>query len=125
MNLLLDTHIYIWWLNDDKQLTNDARKLIIDANTVYVSSISIWETIIKVKLGKLEVKIEELINAIDTEGFEHLPFTTSHASCISSLPNHHRDPFDRALVAQAISEPAYFVSADKTLQQYSEFVIVI
>lgn len=122
MQILLDTHIYLWWLNDDKQLSQKAREFIYEAETAYVSSVSIWEAAIKSGLGKLTVNIEELVDAIDNNGFTELPFTAIHAAKITALPLHHRDPFDRALIAQAMTEPLRLLTADKVLGQYSELV---
>lgn len=125
MRLLLDTHIYLWVLKDDKKLSKAARLLIQNATTVYVSSISIWEATIKAKLGKLQVNINELIEAISLSGFSELPLTTTHIIEYNRLPHLHRDPFDRILIAQAISEPLRFLTLDKTLKPYSELVEIL
>ncbi len=125
MNILLDTHIYLWWLTDDMLLSKKARELIQEAQTVYISSISIWEVIIKTQLGKLTASIPELIRAVETEGFVNLPFTSAHAESISFMNTHHRDPFDRALIAQAISEPAHLITVDKKLLPYSENIMMV
>ncbi len=125
MRLLLDTHIYLWCLNDDKRLSQMARSQINSANEVYVSSVSIWEAAIKMKLGKLTVDIEELITAIKGSGFLGLPLTPDHAAAVCELPDLHRDPFDRMLVAQAITEPLRFLTADKTLESYSDLILCV
>lgn len=125
MQVLLDTHLYIWWLKDDKQLTKRARSIIIDADVVYVSSASIWEAAIKIQLGKLDVSIRDLVEAIENEGFVELPLNARQAAVIVTLPNYHRDPFDRILVAQAISEPLKLLTADKNLKKYSELVELV
>lgn len=125
MHILLDTHLYLWWLKDDKQLSKKARSIISEADIVYISSITIWEASIKTRLGKLDVSIEELIKAIDTEGFLELPVTARHAAKIIELPDFHRDPFDRMLVAQSMCEPLRLLTSDAVLKQYSELVDLV
>src|SRR6185312_2688952 len=112
MRLLLDTHIYLWWLEDDSQLSKKARLLITNANAVYVSSVSIWEMSIKQGLGKLAVDINSLVLAIEMNSFLELPVSAQHAVVTSQLPLLHRDPFDRMLIAQAMYEPLQFLTAD-------------
>lgn len=125
MHLLLDTHIFIWWLKDDRALSQKARALIVDAKAVYISSASIWEAAIKVQLGKLDAPIESLVESIENEGFLELSITAKHAAKVAQLPNHHRDPFDRILVAQALSEPLRLLTVDAKLMPYSELVEVV
>ena len=125
MHLLLDTHLFIWWLKDDRCLSKKARALIMDAEEVYISSISIWEAAIKIQLKKLDVVMTTLVESIHNEGFIELPLIAKHAALIAQLPNYHGDPFDRILIAQAISEPLRFLTADKKLKQYSELVEIV
>lgn len=125
MNILLDTHVFLWWLIDSLQLSQSARTLIQEADSVYVSSISIWEAAIKKSLGKLDADIKQLARAIDSEGFLELSFTLEHAIPIGSLLHHHRDPFDRALIAQAMTHPLRLVTADAALKPYSELVMIV
>jgi PIN domain nuclease of toxin-antitoxin system len=125
MRLLLDTHVYLWCTQNSKHLSPKTRSRILTADEVYVSSASIWEAVIKAKLGKLTVKIDALIGAIAQSGFIELPISAKHALEVSRLPDLHRDPFDRILIAQAISEPLRFLTADTTLQKYSELIEVI
>ncbi len=125
VHLLLDTHVFLWWLKNESALSSKARTLIRDAEEVYISSASIWEAIIKVNLGKLDVDVNLLFNSIETEGFLELPITAQHAVYVSKLPNYHRDPFDRILIAQALSEPLRFLTVDKQLTRYSELVELI
>lgn len=125
MNLLLDTHILLWWLKDDKRLSKKARNMIRHAQEIYVSSASIWEAVIKVKLGKLTVDVDDLIEAIEEEGFLSLPITQLHAAYVFQLPDYHRDPFDKMLIAQAICEPLRFLTADETLKKYSELIELV
>lgn len=125
MRFLLDTHIYLWCINDDKRLSTKARELILQASQVYVSSVSIWEISIKVKLGKLEADINDVIKAIQPTGLLELPFTVKHVQELYALPIHHRDPFDRILISQAISEPLRLLTADEKLIEYSELVDLV
>lgn len=125
MHLLLDTHIFIWWLKDDRSLSKKAGSLIKEAEQVYVSSASIWEAAIKIQLGKLDVEIDDLINSIESEGFLELPIIARHAAMVSQLPSHHRDPFDRILIAQAIAEPLRFLTVDEKLKKYSKLVELV
>ncbi len=122
MHLLLDTHVFIWWLNDDVQLSKKARLFIESADDIYISSASIWEAAIKVQLGKLDVNMELLAQSITSEGFIELPVSVKHALFVLSLAPHHRDPFDRILISQALSEPLRFLTADQSLQHYSDLV---
>jgi PIN domain nuclease of toxin-antitoxin system len=125
MKILLDTHIFLWCTRDDKALSKQARDIICEATEVYVSSATIWEAVIKVNLGKLQVDIEELVQAITISGFTELPISTKHAATVLQLQNLHRDPFDRILLAQAMSEPLKFITADSLLQNYSDLVEVV
>ncbi len=125
MRLLLDTHIFIWCIADNPGLKKTVKSKILHANEVYVSSASIWEAAIKIQTKKLVVSIEDLMNAIVKSGFTELPITAQHACAVSNLPPIHRDPFDRILVAQAISEPLIFITADSILKDYSDLVEVV
>ena len=125
MRILLDTHIYLWFVKDDRRLSKQARITIEEATAVYVSSASIWEAAIKIKLGKLEGIVEELIQTIDESGFESLPITLAHVAQVHTLPDVHRDPFDRILLAQATSEPLRLLTSDELLASYSSLVDVV
>ncbi|ABQ26634.1 type II toxin-antitoxin system VapC family toxin [Geotalea uraniireducens] len=125
MRILLDTHIYLWWLDDSPQLSMAARTMIQEAETVYISSATLWEAVIKIGLGKLEADPAELVAGIRASGFEPLPITPEHALALPGLANHHKDPFDRMLIAQAISEPLRLVTMDGVLSAYSELVIQV
>ncbi|WP_038055083.1 type II toxin-antitoxin system VapC family toxin [Thermus amyloliquefaciens] len=124
MNLLLDSHILLWWLSDDERLTRKARRLIQKADRVFVSAATTWELAVKASLGKLRMP-EGLLEVVEEEGFTHLPITPEHAMAVLSLPWHHRDPFDRMLVAQAMVEGLRLVSADEGLLPYGRFVILV
>src|SRR5437868_5587327 len=117
MRILLDTHIYLWCLQDDRRLSKDAKAMIFDAEEVYVSSASIWEAAIKINIKKLSANINELISGITESGFIELSISVKHAALICNLPNYHRDPFDRILLAQAISEPLGLLTSDQILPQ--------
>ncbi|MDQ2822912.1 MAG: type II toxin-antitoxin system VapC family toxin [Pseudomonadota bacterium] len=122
MRILLDTHIYLWWLQDHPHLSPAARVRIVAATDVYVSSASIWEASIKAGLGKLDVDIDQLVGEIANSGFQELPISARHAAMVTRLPDIHRDPFDRILVAQALCEPLRLLTADGILRGYSELV---
>jgi len=119
MKLLLDTHALIWWLADDRRLGPSARALIADpANQVLVSVVSLWEMVIKVRIGKLEAEIGAVERALVRNNFSRLPIAPLHLSSLSSLPSHHRDPFDHLLIAQAAAEDAMIVSDDENFIRY-------
>jgi PIN domain nuclease of toxin-antitoxin system len=125
MRLLLDTHIYIWAVMDNRKLTKAARKIILDADDVFVSAASIWEAAIKAALGKLDADVNLLVSEIASSGFIELPVRAAHAAMVRNLPNIHRDPFDRLLIAQAVSEPLRLITSDDHLAAYSDLVITV
>jgi PIN domain nuclease of toxin-antitoxin system len=124
LRLLLDTHALIWWLADNDHLGSRARALIQDPdNDVLVSIVSLWEIVLKSRIGKLEADIEEIWNAIESQGFSVLEIGAQHLLTLAKLPSHHRDPFDHLLIAQAIAEDAMFVSRDQHATRYPVNVI--
>ena len=125
MRILLDTHIYLWWLTDSPRLSSTAKSTIQTATEVYVSSASIWEAGIKISVGKLEAEIDDLINGIEANGFTELSITAKHAKQAARLPDIHRDPFDRMLVAQTLCEPLRLLTADEQVVKYSELVDLV
>ena len=125
MRVLLDTHLFLWAVDDSPKLTDAARAAIEGADEVYVSAASIWEAATKAGAGKLEVDAAELVAAVDSSGFLELYVTAEHAAFVAELPPHHRDPFDRLLIAQAMIEPLVFLTADHSLVQYSELVRLV
>lgn len=125
MRILLDTHIFLWWINGEAKKLKSAKAMISKANEIYVSSASIWEACIKSQLGKLNADISELANAIEASGFLELPITVKHATMVRQLPDLHRDPFDRILISQAICEPLQFLTVDKFLTSYTDLVKLI
>ena len=125
MRLLLDTHILLWVLADDKALKPSTRRLITAAGQVFVSTASIWEVAIKARLGKIDVNPALLVAAVAESGFTELPVRGVHAAGVANLPALHNDPFDRLLVAQALFEPLRLLTADPMLAHYSELVILV
>ena len=125
MRLLLDTHIFLWSVQDSPRLTKRIRKIMEEAEAVYVSAASIWEITIKAKLGKLKVFPPTLAGTIYESGFQELPITAQHAAQLWLLPDLHKDPFDRLLIAQAKAEPLHLLTVDTKLPPYSELVILV
>lgn len=123
MRLLLDTHILLWWLSDDAQLSATVRSAVADGNNdVFFSAMSIAEIAIKQSLGKLDAP-EDLVSLIAQEGITELPLTARHAAALLHLPWHHRDPFDRLLVAQAKVEELSLATADSSLAAYDVAIV--
>ncbi len=125
MRLLLDTHIFYWSFYDPDRLTQDAVATIKAAEQVFVSSASIWEMAIKVRLGKMDGDPAELAENIIASGFNELPVLSKHALLVATLPMHHTDPFDCLLIAQAMTEPLHLLTADSRLKPYSKLVICV
>jgi len=115
--LLLDTHALLWWLGDATELGEQARGAIMRADAAFVSAASAWEIAIKRALGKLTVP-EGLSAVVLEEGFLELPITLAHSERAGGLPAHHRDPFDRMLIAQAQAEELVLVTADCRINRY-------
>ena len=116
--LLLDTHVLLWWLSDDPSLKAPVRaQLAAPENLVFVSAASVWEIRIKEALGKLELP-SDFAAVLDAQAFEALSVTATHAHALRGLPMHHRDPFDRLLIAQANVEGLTLVSHDDSLRAY-------
>lgn len=125
MKLLLDTHIYLWWLIDSPSLSRSARQMIPAADQVFVSVVSIWEAGIKWRAGKLPVSPEALVEGLNDNGMTTLPVSLNHTLQLCRLPDHHRDPFDRMLVAQAMSEPMFLLTSDGALAEYGDLVRLV
>lgn len=118
MNLLLDTHVLLWWLADDNALTDTERTAIAHPdNVVFVSSVSAWEIAIKASMGKLDAP-ENLTEELFLNQFHELPVRISHGLFAGNLPLIHRDPFDRMLIAQAILEELTLVTHDQKIRAY-------
>jgi PIN domain nuclease of toxin-antitoxin system len=122
VRLLLDTHAFLWWVNGGEQLTPRARRAVADpANECFVSLASAWEMAIKTSLGKLHLPASPerfVSDQLAANQFRLLAIDLRHASGVASLPFHHRDPFDRLLVAQALAERLAIVSADSVFRRY-------
>jgi len=115
--LLLDTHIFLWWRGEPAKVRTEVRSAIATADVVFVSAASAWEAAIKVSLGRLELP-DTMEAGVLASGFEKLLITFSHAERAAALPPHHKDPFDRMLVAQAQAEGLTLVTHDRLLEQY-------
>ncbi|MEX0271932.1 type II toxin-antitoxin system VapC family toxin [Leptolyngbyaceae cyanobacterium UHCC 1019] len=127
MNVLLDTHAFLWWVIDDSQLSNTARAIIVEpTNTIYLSVVSAWEIIIKERTGKLslpEPPETYIPSRLTSNRFVTLTVEMQHVLQIASLPDHHRDPFDRLLIAQSQIENLPLLTVDHLIHQYSVKVI--
>jgi PIN domain nuclease of toxin-antitoxin system len=124
MNLLLDTHVLLWWLDDHPSLSRRCRSAIADGNNlIFVSAAVIWEIRIKQALGKLKIP-EGFREVLDRQAFNWLPIAVEHAHAIEGLPAHHRDPFDRMLVAQARVEGFTVVTHDAVFRKYKIAVML-
>ena len=118
MRLLLDTHTFLWWLSDWGHLAEDAVAAIGDpANEVFISAVSGWEIGVKRAKGHLTAP-DNLASLVEDKQFRHLPLTFRHAERAANLPMHHRDPFDRMLVAQAREEGLVLVTRDTRIPLY-------
>ena len=116
--LLLDTHAFVWWVSDVARLTAAARAAIADPrNDVFVSAVTGWEIAVKKAKGRMKAP-DNLAAMVDAKGFVHLPLTYHHAELSANLPLHHRDPFDRFLVAQAQAEGLILVTCDGHIPLY-------
>ena len=127
MRLLLDTHIVLWTLDDSPRLGIRARELMTARGAeCFVSAVSFWEIAIKAGLRRKDFRVDsdKLIDACVAAGLRLLPFSPAHAVRVARLPRHHADPFDRALVAQALVEPLTLLTRDTTLAPYGSVVRV-
>ncbi len=119
MNLLLDTHVLLWWLDDNPTLSGKAKDAIADnENMVFVSAAVIWEIRIKQALGKLKIP-GNFQSVLKKQPFEMLDITVEHAHAIRNLKAYHRDPFDRILIAQTIIEGLTLVTRDNFIKKYN------
>jgi PIN domain nuclease of toxin-antitoxin system len=121
-SLLLDTHVFLWWRTRDPRLSAQVHAAIARAALVAVSAACAWEAAIKASLGKLRLADSFEEGAI-ASGFTPLAISFRHAALAGALPSHHRDPFDRMLVAQAMSESLTLVTADRQLEPYDVSII--
>lgn len=124
-DVLLDTHVFLWAAGDPDRLGTHAREVLEDRrHEVFVSAASIWEIAIKRRLGKLRAP-KAVVAKVDQLGFRGLPITLDHAHEADGLPLHHRDPFDRMLVAQAIRERLVLVTHDALLDRYAAATMLV
>jgi PIN domain nuclease of toxin-antitoxin system len=121
----VDTHILLWWLTDNPLLSRRALDLIADpSNVVFVSAVTLWEIRLKQSVGKLQVPLN-LEERLAGESFESLPLLASHTREVASLPWHHRDPFDRLLIAQSRVAKLRLLTSDEIVGNYGECVLFI
>lgn len=128
MRLLLDTHIALWAIIDSPRLNAQARSLILDsANSIHISTASVWEIAIKHMLGQGGMPISGTQAAVyfQAAGYTELAVVNAHIVMLETLPPHHKDPFDRLLVAQALAEPLRLLTHDTTVSRYSDSIILV
>ncbi len=130
MRLLLDSHIAVWVVTGDSRLSPRAQALMTDAETVFVSAVTIWEIAIKHALGRsgrsrMPFAGREAIAEFRAAGFEFLNITPEHAAAVGELRDLHGDPFDRLLVAQAMSEPLILLTHDRAVAAYGDTVVLV
>lgn len=128
MNLLLDTHVALWAITDSPKLGQRARELIANpANTVWISVASLWEIAIKHSLGRGDMPIDgtQAKHWFEQSGYQLLNIEAPHVLAVADLPLIHQDPFDRLLVAQALSEPLRLITHDSHVARYSDTIIHI
>jgi PIN domain nuclease of toxin-antitoxin system len=126
MELLLDTHTFLWFINGDAELSSKAKSYIEDStNTKYISVASFWEMAIKVSLGKLELEMpfSDLKTYTAQNNFTILPITFEHTIALTNLEFHHRDPFDRLMIAQALTDQLSIITRDAAFGDYSVKVL--
>lgn len=122
MRLLLDTHVFLWWREDNPRLAPEARGAIADADLCFVSAASAWEVAIKMRLGKIRIP-GPFEAAVEDSRMSKLPVTFAHAAATAELPDYHSDPFDRMLIAQARIEGLTLVTHDRRYEPYRVPVI--
>ncbi len=128
MRLLLDTHIALWAITDSPRLSAQARSLILTpGNSIHVSTASVWEIAIKHMLGKggMPISGTQAAAHFQAAGYIELPIVNAHVSTLETLLPHHADPFDRLLVAQALTEPLRLLTHDAAVSQYSDSIILV
>ncbi len=124
MSWLLDTHIFLWWIDDAPELGRAARDAIADPEAlVLISAASAWEIAIKAALGRINIHGDDVLRGIRESGFTELPVRAAHGLAAGALPLHHRDPFDRMLVAQARHEGLTLITRDRRIEPYDVKVL--
>ena len=123
MNIIIDTHIFLWALTEPLKLSDAKRSALEDlSNTIYVSAVSVAELMIKASIGKIEIDFDPVAIAQES-GFDLLDFSANAALLLKDLPFHHKDPFDRMLIAQAITENMPVMTIDSVFDQYPVQII--
>jgi PIN domain nuclease of toxin-antitoxin system len=127
VKLLLDTHLMLWWQAGDARLPLEVRRLAKAAQAVYFSRASLWEMAIKISLGRLRVDLPAFCQQIESQGFRWLDIRNEHLCAVATLPTYddHRDPFDRLLVAQSLTEPLLLLTADAALNRYGSTIRIV
>ena len=128
MRLLLDTQLAVWWQIKSEKVPAEVRRLVLDTEgPVYLSRASLWELAIKFSLGRLKLDLPRFCKRVVEDGFEWLDITQEHLLAVASLTPHddHKDPFDRLLVAQSLTEPLILLTADAKLERYGSTVRVV
>jgi PIN domain nuclease of toxin-antitoxin system len=128
VNLLLDTHVALWAITDNHNLSDIARTLIqAPRNTLWVSTVSLWEISIKHSLGRGDMPVSgtDALHYFSQAGYHLLAIEPEHAVGVEGLPRYHQDPFDRLLVAQALAEPMRLLTHDRTVASYSDTIILV
>ena len=125
MRLLIDTHIALWLMRDAPELNAAARRIIKAADEVFFSTASMWEAAIKASIGKLPLDPVRFEEQLLLAGIQPLAVTWAHCLKLRELPPHHRDPFDRMLVAQALSEPLHLLTQDAALAAYGDLILLV
>lgn len=125
MRVLLDTHILLWALTGHPKLSYTARTFLNHAAEIHVSAATFWEMAIKVGLGKLSVDLEEVRQFCTDSGFIELPIGAEHAIAVKDLVPHHRDPFDRLIVATTVMDPMRLLTADPIMTRYTPLAILV
>jgi PIN domain nuclease of toxin-antitoxin system len=124
VRILVDTHLLLWWVAGARLPGNSGDLIRDPANEVFVSAASVWEVAIKARMGRLEADPRAFVVALAEGGFVELPITSQHAAAVADLPDHHRDPFDRILVAQALVEPMRLLTHDRALAGYGDAILL-
>jgi PIN domain nuclease of toxin-antitoxin system len=127
VRLLLDTQIAIWWQISAKSISHEALTLVQEAEEVFISRASLWEMAIKCAMGKLHIDLPRFAQQSESAGFNWLDINNQHILHLAELPLHddHKDPFDRLLISQSLSEPMIFVTTDKKLARYGQSVRLV
>lgn len=122
-SFLLDTHIFIWWMKQDKRLKKEIKTILTDPeNHIFLSIATVWEIVIKKKVGKLKVP-HSWKEDLRESAFLLLPISLEHTFKLETLPLFHHDPFDRMLIAQAICEGATFITSDEKIWKYDASIL--